>query len=271
MRKKIETTTYIMGHKNPDTDSIVSAVAYEDFKKKTGAKNCRAGRAGKPTPQTEYIFKRFALELPELISDLIPRVKHYYNDKPITVNKNASIWEAFNLMNEQNIRFLPVVDDNGMYHSVMHFALFTENIFKLTRQKQKTFIETSVDFLANVIGAKKILSFNEKEIRKSPIIIGAASIETFAQHLEKDYAKDAIVICGNRKSIQEHAVESAVRLLIVTTDNEPSEDIKRVAKEHKVSILLSPYDTTSTALLLIYAMPVSNFSSTKVSKKALTI
>lgn len=264
MKKTAVKTTFIIGHKNPDTDSVVSAAAYHDFKSKTGFPNCKAARAGKPTPQTEYIFSRFGVELPELLSDLIPRVKHYYNDKPVTINKNASIWEAFNIMNQAGIRFLPVVDDEGCYHSAMHFVLFTENIFKITRPKQKTVIETSIDFLANVIGAKKILTSNEREIKKSPVIIGAASIETFSEHLKADYAKDSIVICGNRKSIQEHAVKSGVRLLIVTTDNEPDDEIKHIAKEHGVSILLSPYDTTSTALLLIYAMPVSAFSSTSV-------
>lgn len=264
MKKTIETTTYILGHKNPDTDAVVSAVAYEDFKRKTGHTNFKAGRAGKPTPQTEYIFSKFDVPLPELVSDLIPRVKHYYNDKPISIDKDASVWDAFNLMNEKNIRFLPIVDNAGRYHSVMHFALFTENIFKITKQREKTVIETSIDFLSQVIGAKKIFTTCENVIKKSPIIIGAASIETFAKHLQSDYAKDAIVICGNRKSIQEHAVKSGVRLLIVTTDNEPDSEIKKIAKDNNVSILLSPYDTTSTALLLIYAMPVSSFSSTEV-------
>lgn len=265
MKKQVETKTIIIGHKNPDTDSIVSAVAYENFKKKTGFKNCIAGRAGKPTPQTEYIFSRFNIALPKLINDLVPRVKHFYSDKPISVHKNDSVWSAFNIMSEKGLRFLPVIDDDGFYHSAMYFALFTENIFKLTKQKQRTQIETSIKFLAEAIGVKKLLAFNEEEIKKSPIIIGAASMETFAKHLKAEETKNAVVICGNRKSIQKHAVENKVRLLIVTTDNEPDDEIKQLAKENNVSILLSPYDTTSTALRLIYAMPISSFSSKAIT------
>lgn len=265
MKKQVEPQTIIIGHKNPDTDSVVSAAAYADFKKKTGNPQCIAARAGKPTPQTEYIFSKFGVKMPELVSDLVPRVKHYYNDKPCTINKNDSVWHAFNIMNEKGLRFLPVVDDAGKYHSAMHFILFTENIFKITRRKEKTSIETSIQFLADVIGAKKLFSFDETTIKKSPIIIGAASEKTFAKHLSADYIRDSIVICGNRKTIQQHAVESGVRLLLVTTDNEPDDEIKRIAEQNRVSILLSPYDTTSTALLLIYAMPVSTFSSTEVT------
>lgn len=270
MTKETNITTFILGHKNPDTDSIVSAAAYADFKQKKGQTHCIAARAGKPSPQTEYIFSRFGVEMPVLVSDLIPKVKYYYNDQPITIKSNESVWQAFNIMRENNLRFLPVVDDDGTYHSVMHFILFTENIFKITQRKKKTEIETSIGFLADVIGTKKIFTTDENEIKKSPIIIGAASMETFIEHLHVHPVHDVIVICGNRTDIQEYAVTHGVRLLIITTDNMPTERIIKLAKENNVSVLSSPYDTTSTALLLIYAMPVSTFSASDIEPVKIT-
>ncbi|MBQ7612500.1 MAG: putative manganese-dependent inorganic diphosphatase [Spirochaetaceae bacterium] len=264
MKKNTKTKTYIIGHKNPDTDSIVSAAAYAVFKQNQGYSDYIACRAGKPTPQTEYIFSRFQVPLPQLVSDLIPRIKHFCNDTPITIHKDTCIWDAFTLMQKHGLRFLPVVDSDGTYHSGMHFALFTEMFLKRTKPQQRTVIETSIRFLADVIGAKKILGFDETGIKTSPVIIGAASIETFRQYIEGTSMQDTIVICGNRRDIQELAVKHGARLLIVTTGNEPDTAILELARKNSVSILLSPYDTTSTAQLLIYAMPVSAFSSTDI-------
>jgi manganese-dependent inorganic pyrophosphatase len=106
---------YIIGHRNPDTDSVVSAAAYAKLKQLMGQTNHIAARAGKITPQTEYIFDRFKVPVPTYIPDLIPKASYYMSGSFTTVNEYTSLWSAVAKMEESNTKILPVVDNNGKY------------------------------------------------------------------------------------------------------------------------------------------------------------
>jgi manganese-dependent inorganic pyrophosphatase len=88
----MEKTIYIIGHKNPDTDSVVSAAAYARLKQAQGFTNCVAARAGKINPQTEFIFDRFGMPVPEFLPDLVPKVAYYLSEAPLTVREDLSLW-----------------------------------------------------------------------------------------------------------------------------------------------------------------------------------
>src|SRR5574344_1433826 len=104
---------YVIGHRNPDTDSIVSAIAYAALKRQQGWNDCFAARAGKLTPQTEYILDRFHIPAPEFIPDLVPKVGYYLTPNPVTVTESTSLWNALEKMNLENVKILPVVDAQG--------------------------------------------------------------------------------------------------------------------------------------------------------------
>ncbi len=254
----------IVGHKNPDTDSIVSAAAYAAFKHEQGVKNCRAIRAGKPTPQTEYIFNRFGVPLPEFIPDLIPKAEHYYKPGAASVSEDTSLSEAMALLNKTGVRVLPVVDKKGKYHSLLHYSAFAQEVLKMMTPKQKTVIRTSGELLAKVMNAQPVVLKNEKEIRKSPVIVAAAEAETFRQHLNEHIPENTIVIVGDRRDIQKHIIEAHSRIMIITSGNVLDKDLRAAAEENGVTVLISPYDTASTVLLLIYSMPVSSVSNKDV-------
>lgn len=256
--------TYVIGHRNPDTDSTVSAAAYAALKQAQGHANCHAARAGKPTPQTEYIFNRFKVALPEFLSDLIPKVSYHYHPTVRTIDEGASLWEAMNLLETNEVRVLPVTDSAGHYHSLLHYSSFAQNVFKMINPRQKTVIQTSIDLLSSVLHTQALVVHDAATISRSPIIIAAAEFGTFKEHLGAHIAENTIVISGNRLDIQEYAVESGVRALIITNGDLISKELREKAGQKGVSILISPYDTASTSLLIIYSMPVVCMSNTTV-------
>lgn len=256
--------TYVIGHRNPDTDSAVSAAAYAALKQAQGNAACVAARAGKPTPQTEYIFNRFKVALPEFISDLIPKVSYHYNPTVRTIDESVSLWEAMSVLEKNEVRVLPVTDSAGHYHSLLHYSSFAQNVFKMINPRQKTVIQTSIDLLSTVLHTQALVVHDAKAIRRSPIIIAAAESLTFREHLGAHIAENTIVISGNRLDIQEYAIDSGVRALIITNGDLISKELREKAEKKGVSILISPYDTASTSLLIIYSMPVTCMSNTTV-------
>ncbi len=256
MKKKV----YVIGHRNPDTDSIVAATAYAALKRAQGMTNCFAARAGKTTPQTEYIFNRFGAPLPEFIPDLIPRVEYYDNHSVQALQADSSLWDAMETMQKNQVQALPVVDAEGKYQSLLHYSFIAEQLLHVSNPNQKTAIRTSVELISSVLHAQTLVSHDEKEIRKSPIIVAAAEFDTFAAILATNNPANTIVITGDRSDVLRHAIEQGVRLLITTNGNLIDRELKEMARERGVSVLSSPYDTSSTTLLLIYSMPVSGMA-----------
>lgn len=255
---------FIVGHKNPDTDSMVSAAAYAAFKQECGITNCRAIRAGKPTPQTEYIFERFGVPLPEFVPDLIPKAEHYCRSGAETVPEDTSLSEAMSLLEKTGGRVLPVTDKKGRYHSLLHYGAFAQEVLKMMTPRQKTVIRTSGELLAKVLRAQPLVMHNEKEIRKSPVIVAAAEAESFRRLLEEHIPANTVVIVGDRADIQRHIIEAKSRIMIITSGNVLDKDLRTLAEKNGVTVLISPYDTASTVLLLIYSMPVSCVSNKEV-------
>ena len=106
----MEKTIYVIGHRNPDTDSVVSAAAYAALKQAGGQRRVIAARAGKINPQTEYIFNRFGVTVPEYLPDLVPKAEYYIFGETVTVNEEASVWEALELLQRDESKVLPIVD-----------------------------------------------------------------------------------------------------------------------------------------------------------------
>lgn len=259
-----EKRIYVIGHRNPDADSVVSAAAYAALKQAKGVKNCVPARAGKPTPQTEYIFNRFKVPLPEFLSDLIPKVAYYFNPVVRTVSTAISLHEAMEVLEKNSLRVLPVIDDDGKYHSLLHYSSFAQKVLKMINPQQKTVIPTSIDLLSSVLHTQALTVFNEHEVRKSPIIIAASDIASFQEHLQAHTTENSVVITGDRQDIQRMSIESGVRAMIITNGNVLDRELRVLAEEKGVSVLISPYDTASTSLLIIYSMPVTCMSNTEV-------
>ncbi|HOZ73501.1 MAG TPA: putative manganese-dependent inorganic diphosphatase [Spirochaetales bacterium] len=249
-------TTYVIGHKNPDTDSVVSAAAYAHLKRELGFGCCVAARAGKMSPQAEYVFERFGVPFPAFIPDLVPKVEYYMGGSAIVVDRGTPLWDALATMNQSGQKALPIVDEAGRYRAMLHYSSFAQNILKKINPHKKAVIPTSVGRLEATIKAQKVCAFAPDEMFKARVLVAALETDSFKRHLDAEAVDSVIIIVGDRADVQRYAIESKVRAMIVTNGSLLSRELKELAEANGVSVLVSPYDTSSTSLLVIYSTPV---------------
>ena len=252
----MERTVYVIGHKNPDTDSVVSAVAYAELKRALGMAECRAARAGAVNPQTEYIFDRFGIDLPVFLPDLVPKVQYFLERGAPTVRDIAPLWEALSTMGMAERKVLPIVDAEGRYRSMLHYGAFAQNILAKINPHKKAVVPTSVGHLVKTIQAQPLVTFDEDAFFKARIIVAALETASFREHLYQEPIENTVVLVGDREDVQRISIEAGVRVLIVTNGNLVAKGLRELAEERKVSLLVSPYDTSSTSLLVLYSTPV---------------
>ncbi|HPB83195.1 MAG TPA: putative manganese-dependent inorganic diphosphatase [Spirochaetota bacterium] len=255
---------YVIGHKNPDTDSIVSSIAYAELKKALGHDNYVPARAGKVNLQTEYILDRFHVPKPEFISDLIPKVMNHMSNEPDTLSHNTPLWEAMQLLNTKKFRMLPVVDDDNKYLSALHYNTFAENILNKIDPHKNSIISTSVYHLTKTLNAQPIVVSNEDEVFKAQIIVAASEKETLRKFIDIMPAENSIVIVGDRKDIQEYVIKKKVKVLIVSAGNMISRELKELAEIHNVSVLITPFHTSSASWLALHSVPVKYVGDTSL-------
>jgi len=252
----MERTTYVIGHKNPDTDSVVAAASYAALKRALGHKGAVAARAGAVNPQTEYIFHRFGLQLPEFLPDLVPKVGYYLGTAPVSVHEMTPLWEALAIMEKSGGHVLPIVDSNGKYRAMLHYGAFTQNMLTKINPHRKAVIPTSISHLIETIKAQPLVAFDRESVFNARMVVAALSTEKFADYIHAEPADNKIVLVGDRENAQRIAVEAGVKVVIITNGVLPSKEIKELAEAKNVSLLSSPYDTSSTSLLVLYSAPV---------------
>ncbi len=260
----MEKRVYVIGHRNPDTDSVVSAAAYARLKTLMGQSNHFAARAGNVNPQTEYIFERFQVPIPPFLPDLIPQVGYYLSDPPVTVEETVPLWEALERMERENVKVLPIVTAEGTYKSLLHYNAFAGYILKKINPHKKSIIPTSINHLISTLRAQPITTFDAEEVRKSLIVVAASEEETFKVHLDAEMPENALVIVGDRYEIQKYCIQRKVRGLVITNGNTIDKDLIPLAEQNRVSIMISPFDTSSTSLLIIYSTPVGTMADDSV-------
>ncbi len=257
-------TVYVIGHRNPDTDSVVSAAALAHLKQTQGYSEHVAARGGKITPQTEYIFNRFKVPVPTYIPDLLPKTQFYMSGSCQTVNENTSLWSAVALMEDVKSKVLPVVDAEGGYKGLLHYNAFAQSVLRILNPEKHTSVLTSINLIQHTLNAQPIITKDEYNLFKSSILVAAAESESFKKMLDSHKSENLIVLAGDRDDVHEYCIESGIRALVITGGFVLNKDLRKKAEENGVSVLVSPYDTSSTAMLIVYSMPVSAMADTTI-------
>lgn len=250
-------TVYIIGHKNPDTDAVVSAVAYARLKNLLGHSEYVAARAGHLNPQTRYIFEKFGVQKPEYITDLIPKVKYFMQSEVETVTEDVSVWESIEKMEKSENRVMPVVDENGKYLSLLHYSGFARGVLTILNPEKKHRFPTSINLIQKTLNAQPLYIAEDGDKNfKASIHVASSSLETFKKRLDAHASENIVVIASDREDIHKICIEHKVKLLITTSDCIISKELKNLAEKNGVSIIVSPYSTAPTSMLIAYSMPV---------------
>lgn len=263
-QKNQKKNVYIFGHKNPDTDSVVSAAAYARLKQSMGQTEYIAVRGGKISPQTEYIFERFKVPIPPYLPDMIPKVSYYMHQRKDPVSGDTSLWKAIAKMEETNSKVLPVVNADGTYCSLLHYNSFAQNILQVMNPQTATVFSTSIRLMTETLSAQPVLSFDAEELFKCVIIVVADSFEMFKKTLSLHMPENAVVITGDRRDIQEYCIECGVRSLVLSSGLSIDKDLRQKAEKNKVSVLISPYRSADTTMLVMYSAPVSTMADLEI-------
>lgn len=240
----------VFGHRNPDADAICSALAYADFKTRTSDGTYEAARCGNSNPRIDAVLDHFGVRLPAFVGDVTPRLHEVMARDLVTVGQDATCAEALELIDERDIQVLPVVDDGGRLEGIVSiFQLGHHLLPRLDRERDMRWVDTSVRSIVRALGAE-ILHLEDGE-RVEPIYVRIAamaldSFEAFATAEPTDLRRTAIVV-GDRRDVQERSIELGVQLLVITGGLGVAPEVLDQARARGVSIVVSPYDSATTA------------------------
>jgi manganese-dependent inorganic pyrophosphatase len=244
---------YITGHKNPDTDSICAAIAYAEFKNKTGSLRAIPVRLGDINRETEFILKHFGVKVPELIETVKGQVSDLHIDNVAPVAPDISLKMAWSIMKKNNTKTLPVVDENDSLIGIATisnlFSSFMDVWDNNILAKSYTKLENIVDTLS-----AKYISIHDESLKLNGKIVTAAM-----HPLSTEDIIDAgdVVICGDREDTQEVVIKCGASLMILTNNAVPSEEIVERASEGGCSIISTPYDSFTASRLITQSIPIS--------------
>jgi manganese-dependent inorganic pyrophosphatase len=259
----MEKTVYVIGHRNPDTDSIASAVGYAALRRRLGEAGVTAAMAGAPNPQTRFVLDLLGLPEPLLLTDVHPKVRDTLNRRPVTVGAEASAREALELFHENGVRTLPVVDGEGKPWGVLSLLRLSESYLLPRKEKQREIV-TTLSSLARTLSGKIVAGEGDDTPLTLKLFIGAMRVESFSERISGRHdPRGLIVLTGNRRTIQKAAVERGVGVLVVTGGYPIDDDLLRLAEERRVTVLLTPHDTAAAAWLARVSTPVRLFAERK--------
>lgn len=242
--------TLVIGHKNPDMDSICSAIGYAELKRAKGETNVRAARCGNTNQRIDYALKKFGYEAPLFVTSVRPRVEDVMNRDVLSVGPEEPVYEAFTRIGQNGLRGLPVVEKSARCVGLISTFKITQYLFpprdKIGLHRE---VRTALKEVIETIGGALLAGTPESDIRHFILIVAAMELESFRRRLGSLDNQKAILIVGDRHDIQRLAIEQKVHAVIVTGGLKVDEAILRAADERGTVIISSPHDTATTVLL----------------------
>ena len=245
----------VIGHRNPDTDSICSAIAYAELKNKTSDLVCEARRAGKMNQETEFVLKKFGVTPPRMCTDVNPKIRDVDYRQVPGIPGSTSLRKAWEIMRDQKIDTLPVTSEEDELQGVItvkdiataNMDLFDTGILAKSRTSYRNILET--------LGATMVVGSEDAECTTGHIRIGTATPEM----LESSMEKGDIVILTNRYESQLCAIEKEASLIIICNGAKVGRTIQHIAAETGVAIMSAPCDTYAAAKLISQCAPISYY------------
>ena len=242
--------TIVIGHRNPDMDSIVSALAYAELKKLLGVPDVTAGRAGNTNERIDYVLQRFGVAAPLLINDLSPRVADVMQPNVISVREDSPVYDAIQLIDKKRLRGLPVVDGSGRCLGLLSAFKITHHLFP--SRDEAGMAREIVASLADVVttfGGALVTGSLSAEPADLFLMVGAMNASSFEPRLGRYADKRVVLFVGDRPEIQQLAIEARVHAVIITGGLSIPEETRAAARAAGVTMISSPHDTATSVLL----------------------
>ena len=256
---------YVIGHKNPDADAICSAIGYAAYRNgKEGASYVPA-RCGNSNARIDTILSRFKIPLPQFLGDVTPRVRDIMVRNVIKARPDSICMEALELMDQNDVRVLPVVDEEGhLTGSLSIFDLGEYFIPKPRDERQMRRVHTTANNIVKALQAEVIHLSHPDRIEDLFVRIGAMDIRSFGRYYkDEELAQSSIIVVGDRYDIQQKSIQSGVRMLVISGGLPVEPDVVELARERDVSIIVSPHDSAQTSWIMRSGGQVGDMATRK--------
>ncbi len=244
---------YVSGHRNPDTDSICSAIAYSYLLNATNKYNAVPVRLGEINRETEYVLKRFGVEHPVLLKTVKQKVEDLNYDKVTVFSKDLTLKTAWFLLKQQNLKSAPILDEHGQLLGLLSTSNIIEGYMDQwdseVLKKAKTPVENVIDTLeANVIYLNESLKVVEGDIH-----IAAMSGSEAKKRIHEN---DVVIVGGDRRDDLEELISVKPSLIVLTGSLTADENVVKKCEEQGISIISTPFNTYQTSQQIVQAIPV---------------
>ncbi len=254
MINKEENKIYVVGHKNPDTDSICSAITYANLKKKLTGENYIAKRAGFLNAETEYVLKQFDVEEPTLLSNVRLQVQDVDVNRMKGIPSNTSIKNAWSIMKKNNAYTIAVTKENELEGvittgdiAMSYMDVYDNRILSTAKTQYRNIMET--------VRGEVVTGDMDAYFDKGKVVVAASSPDKMEAFIEKG----DLVILGNRYEVQLCAIELEASCIIVCQGDQVTRTIKKLAEERGVVVITTPHDTFTVGRLVNQSIPVEHF------------
>ncbi len=246
---------YVLGHRNPDTDSICSAIAYANLKKIITHKDYRPRRAGQVSQETRFVLKHFHVNAPSYLPDVRTQVKDVEIRKVKGVSKNISMKKAWELMTRDNVVTLPIVNNGNELIGLITISDIAKSYMDIYDSKIISKAKTPYLNILETLEGQMIVGDENACLENGKVLIAAANPDLMESYIEMD----DIVILGNRYESQLCAIEMNAKCIIVCDGAKVSFTIQKLAENKGCTIIKTKYDTYTAARLINQSMPIRFF------------
>lgn len=248
----------VVGHKNPDTDAICSAIAYASFLRQSGRPEAQAACCGEINARTLFVLEQAGVEAPELVLDVRPTLETVMSRRTITAREDESLFSAFNRLRESKHHSMPILTKEGKYLGLVSMTKLVATLLPPTGDREATRqVETNLERIALVCSGSFAHPHEINHDQTFLLTVAASSAETFRARMASYPADQLIIVAGDRPTVQAPAIDYGVRAIVVTGGNEMRKDLLARAKEKDITVILSPHDTATTTMLIKCAQPIS--------------
>ena len=259
MAAEIKRKTLVIGHRNPDTDSICSAISYANLKQAVTGGAYEPGRAGNVNSETRFVLDYFGVKEPELVKTVRTQIKDIEIRETPGVRRNISLKKAWNLMQEANVVTLAAVTESGLLEGLITVGDITKSYMNVYDSSILSKAETQYSNIVETLEADMVIGDEKEYFRNGKVLIAAANPDMMEFYIEKN----DLVILGNRYESQLCAIEMEAGCIVVCEGAGVSMTIKKLAQERGCTIIATPYDTYTAARLINQSMPISYFMKTE--------
>lgn len=249
---------YVSGHKNPDTDSICSAIAYANLVNQLKKYDAKPVRLGNVSLETQYVLDTFKVQAPELLKTVRQTVADLKFDRVVKFTSDFTLKTAWDLMKAKSLKTAPIVDKNATLLGILSSTSLIEGYMGGWNANILAESKTPVENIIEVLEAKCLYRNNEDTFY-GELQIGSMSSAEMKKRIQE---KDIVLVGGDRRSAIEVCIENKAGLIVLTGNLPLSQELAKQIREANITTILTPYNTYMASQIIVQAIPVSHVMDT---------